>query len=214
MMKIFVGEAQLPVNPVDDITIIVPGKNKRYELINLGEVTRIKDRGLIEIEFKSIFPKKGYPFSVIANPFHPQVYIGHLNYFYENRIPARFIVTGSSVDANFLVSIENFEYEERAGEEGECYYELELKEYREYSAKKVVIVRQDQQVGQAQYAEVKERPAQRETPREHVVVQGDTLWKIARSHLGKGERYPEIAALNNIKAPYVIRPGQRLSLPG
>jgi LysM repeat protein len=45
------------------------------------------------------------------------------------------------------------------------------------------------------------------------VQPGDSLSIIARDILGDVSRWPEIAALNNIPDPYVIRVGQLLRLP-
>jgi nucleoid-associated protein YgaU len=50
-----------------------------------------------------------------------------------------------------------------------------------------------------------------------VTVQaGDTLWGLAEEHLGNGDRWPEIYALNRAVVgadPDVIQPAQRLRLP-
>ncbi len=48
-----------------------------------------------------------------------------------------------------------------------------------------------------------------------VVQRGDSLWKLAAHHLGSGERWPEIFALNEdlIEDPDLIYPGWRLRLP-
>lgn len=50
----------------------------------------------------------------------------------------------------------------------------------------------------------------------HVVVAGDTLWKIAETYYGDGARYEEIFEANKpmLKHPDKIYPGQRLRLPG
>ncbi len=45
------------------------------------------------------------------------------------------------------------------------------------------------------------------------VKAGDTLWDIAEKSLGNGGRYPEIARLNRIANPSVLRVGQVLQLP-
>ncbi len=50
----------------------------------------------------------------------------------------------------------------------------------------------------------------------HVVVEGDTLWKIAETYYGNGARYEEIFEANKpmLKHPDRIYPGQRLRIPG
>ncbi len=48
----------------------------------------------------------------------------------------------------------------------------------------------------------------------YTVRPGDSLSSIAMRMLGDITRWPEIAALNAITAPYVIYPNQALQLPG
>ncbi|RJQ77682.1 LysM peptidoglycan-binding domain-containing protein [Pseudonocardiaceae bacterium YIM PH 21723] len=47
------------------------------------------------------------------------------------------------------------------------------------------------------------------------VAHGDSLWSLAETHLGDGNRYPEILELNrhDIQNPNQLRPGQQLRLP-
>lgn len=47
----------------------------------------------------------------------------------------------------------------------------------------------------------------------YVVKSGDSLSIIARDVLGNLARWPELARLNAIEAPYTIYPGQVLTLP-
>lgn len=47
----------------------------------------------------------------------------------------------------------------------------------------------------------------------YTVAKGDTLWSIAASKLGDGNRWKEIAQLNSLKDADAITPGQRLTLP-
>ena len=46
----------------------------------------------------------------------------------------------------------------------------------------------------------------------HTVKHGDTLWAISEKYLGKGNRYKEIVALNNLKTN-VLYTGQVLKIP-
>ena len=48
----------------------------------------------------------------------------------------------------------------------------------------------------------------------YVVQKGDSLWRIAEKTLGDGRRWKELAALNNVRNPDLIRPGQVIRLPG
>ena len=52
-------------------------------------------------------------------------------------------------------------------------------------------------------------------PAKVTVRPGDSLWALAKSHLGSGQRWPEILQLNRdqIKDPDLIEPGWRLRLP-
>jgi nucleoid-associated protein YgaU len=48
-----------------------------------------------------------------------------------------------------------------------------------------------------------------------VIQKGDTLWAIAKKHLGDGNRYPEIFEANRevILDPDKIFPGQKIRIP-
>ena len=49
--------------------------------------------------------------------------------------------------------------------------------------------------------------------RQYTVHEGETLFRIAENELGKSSRWKEIADLNRISEPYVIKTGQLLILP-
>lgn len=44
------------------------------------------------------------------------------------------------------------------------------------------------------------------------VVKGDTLWGIAKTHLGSGTKYKQLASINNISNPNLIYVGQKIYL--
>ena len=47
----------------------------------------------------------------------------------------------------------------------------------------------------------------------YTVQKGDTLWRIAQKQLGQGNRYKEIASLNNLSNPNKISIGQKIKIP-
>ena len=48
----------------------------------------------------------------------------------------------------------------------------------------------------------------------YVVQKGDSLWRIAEKVLGDGRRWKELAQVNGIRNPDMIRPGQVIRMPG
>lgn len=52
--------------------------------------------------------------------------------------------------------------------------------------------------------------ASHDGPQSYTVKRGDTLFSIAQRH---GMNYRELAAVNNIRYPYLLKPGQRLRIP-
>ncbi|MFF5589739.1 peptidoglycan recognition protein family protein [Streptomyces hygroscopicus] len=62
-------------------------------------------------------------------------------------------------------------------------------------------------------ARLKTKPGSGGSTSTYTVGRGDTLWSIAASKLGDGNRYREIAKLNGLKDADAITPGQKLKLP-
>ena len=132
----FQGEIiRLPVNP-ETIRIKKEGDNKTYQVLKLGEINILGDMKLDEIEFEVLLPGRIYPFVLTKKDFKkPDFYIEKFDKYMKSKEPIRLVITGKPMSINQLVSIENVEYEKRAGEEEDIYVKLELKEYREYGLK-------------------------------------------------------------------------------
>lgn len=226
MIKTFINGEQLPVNPLEDLTFSASVTNKDYEIVAIGEVTKIGNRKLIGIEIKSIFTNKGYSFMVVKNPKSAINYVNLINKLLNDKKPVRFVVTGNKTDINMLCSISKFDYTQKFAEEGEYYYTLELKEYREYKAKKVVIQKPILMAAQQKTvtttaaqkpvaSAVPQRPADPPKQKTHTVRSGDTLWAIAKKYYGNGSKYTSIYDANKdkIKNPNLIYPNQVLVIP-
>jgi nucleoid-associated protein YgaU len=79
---------------------------------------------------------------------------------------------------------------------------------------KVTAVPEDEPVAEEV---VKEEKVTKEIPvlhLKHVVVEGESLWKLAEQYLNDGTRWQEIYVLNreNISNPDLIREGQELNI--
>lgn len=207
----------LPVLP-EKIEFEEDGDNKTFDIINLGEINTINKPKLTKISFESFFPKFKGPYVSSEQLFEPSFYIAKIREWREKKQKIRFIFTGSPLDINDLFTIENFKMSENGGEVGDIYYSIELKRYKNYRAKKVVIVKPKNNNTTKNVAKVNKkppRPVEKPKVRTHTVVRGDTLWHIAKRYLANGAKWKEIYNLNKdkIKNPNLIYPGQVFKIP-
>lgn len=202
----------VPVLP-EKIEISEDGDNKTYNVINIGEVNNIAFPKLTNISFESYFPLNDNPYVSSDELFNPSFYIKKINEWRNNLQKIRFIFTGGPIEINDLFSIENFKYNENGGEVGDIYYSIELKRYKPYAAKRVVIQTTYNGTVAATTSTTETREDTSNAPKEHTVVSGDSLWYIAKRYLGDGSRYNEIATLNGISNPDKLAVGQVLKLP-
>lgn len=215
MIKTFLDGVQLPVNPFEDVTIKAQGNNKQYDIVDLGEVTRIGKAKLKEATIKSLFTDNVYPFSSTSSPLPAKTYVDNIYKLMEQQQPARLIITGDGMDINLLCSIEQFSPSQHFGETNEYYYTLELKEYREPVIKRVQIVQTAAEAPKAQASAQPVRTTQAPTTRTYTVKSGDCLWNIAKKYYGNGAQYTKIVNANKskIKNPNLIYPGWVLVIP-
>ncbi|RXI38725.1 LysM domain-containing protein [Clostridium tetani] len=202
----------LPVLP-EKIEFEEDGDNKTFDIINLGEINTINKPKLTKISFESFFPKVKGPYVSSEQLFEPNFYINKIREWREKEQKIRFIFTGSPLEINDLFTIENFKISENGGEVGDIYYSIDIKKYKSYGAKKVVIIKPKNNNATKKVAKINKkppRPAEKPKVKTHTVVRGDTLWHIAKRYLGNGVRWKEIYNLNNdkIKNPNLIYPGQ------
>ncbi|SDD75524.1 LysM domain-containing protein [Paenibacillus sp. UNCCL117] len=217
---------RLPVNP-ETLEVKQSGAGRSYDMIGLGEINAIQAPRLREISFSSVLPSRAYPYvSVASADLQPASwYVERLTEWMHTKRPVRLVVTGShteladgrlaGIQLNLPVSIERFDWKEAARGGGDIEYELALKAYMFYAAKKVHIVT-DAQSGEPVAEEaVSTRANERIPPSSYTLKEGDNLWAIAALLLGDGSRYREIQQLNGISDAELRRlpAGRELRLP-
>lgn len=138
---------RIPVNP-QSYTITYPTDNTKYNILDLGEINRIREPGLAIIQWDSYLPANtNEPFVLTTGNFRPPAYyIEQITKFMKSKEPVRFIANrineqGQPIfDTNIQVSIEEFEQLEQGGETGDFYYSISLLEYREFNPQIVNLV--------------------------------------------------------------------------
>ena len=209
----------LPIPP-SKLQTKIKNQNNTINLINDGEVNILKSAGLTEVTFEVLIPQVKYPFAVYPNGFKKADFF--LNKFEKLKTgeePFQFIcsrVTPSGrllFDTNMKVSLEDYKIDEDAKEGFDLKVTIKLKQFRDYGTKTVnVTIKQSKPVATVSKPRPTESAPKAKT---YKVVRGDTLWAIAKKHLGNGSKYTEIHNLNKdkISNPNLIYPGQVLTLP-
>ncbi len=199
----------LPINP-PTLEISEANKNNKLDLLNIGEINLIGNRGLKSITLSSFFPSLKSKFNKASKD--PIEYKNMLEKWKNSKKPVRLII--SDLGINLAVAIENLIFSMREGDE-DIYYTIEFTEYRFLN---VPNVSEDKAVGDNG---LKERPAEKEVPLTYTVKQGDSLWAIAKKHYSDGAKYTKlyennktlIDSKNGNKADkYTIYAGQVLTL--
>lgn len=200
---------RLPVNP-PTLNVNTPFGNTDVDISHFGEFTVIGERGSAELSFESFFPKHyNASFCEYTNLKEPELLVRVIERWRDKRRPLRFVVTGTNI--NYAVTIRDFSYEvERAGNVGDIYYTLSLKEYRflDTSAKPVDVkkapVPADKQRPPVVNKEAS-KPAQTYT-----VKSGDSLSRVFGKNWRKVYEANRKVIGNN---PNRIFPGQKLVIP-
>lgn len=208
---------QIPVLP-EEIEIEGAGNGDTHDVAGLGEINVIKAPKLKEISFSSVFPADMSNAIQSAGFEQPADFIQRIEDWMNKKRPIRFIYVSDTLKINIPVSIEKFTYKEVGGAVGDFEYDLEIKEYVFYTAKKVVFAKTATATGTKKVATKKEpkRTDERVKPKTVAIKKGDTLFIIAKKNLGDGSRYKEIQKLNGITDAQAkkLKIGTVIKLPG
>ena len=197
---------QLPVNPAS-IRIQSSHSYEDVQVSQLGEYTVIGDARLRDFSFSSFFPRDYNPsyceYEAIPAPWSA---VETIVRWMKSRRPIRLTITGTPI--NYAVTVRSFNYEpERAGNPGDIYFDLALKEY-------VFVTTNTVQVTESAATVKAEATRQdtREIPSKYTVKAGDNLTKIGLQY---GVQWRDIYAKNQSVIgpdPNLIYPGQVLTL--
>ena len=138
---------RLPVNP-ETLRTDRPGNNEEYNVIGLGDINIPRKPRLREVPLSGLFPGENSSLVLTANGFRdPEFYIN----LFENAMREKQVITYTPVryredgiafdtsDTGFLCTVESFSTEERGGETGDFYFDMVIKEWKDYSPQKATV---------------------------------------------------------------------------
>lgn len=186
---------ELPVLP-DKISVKRALDSSEKTVLELGSVNILKGAKLRQISFSSLFPAERIPAVSVRQKIHePLWYARKLRGMMESRRPLRFILLGQDLDINTQMSVESFEYSESYGAVGDIEYKLTLKEWVDYSPRKVTI-RQNKVVTGSKKRSGQPKAAPADKAVQYTVRSGDSLWSICQKNYGDGSLYDKLYQAN------------------
>lgn len=207
-------EVNLPVLPAK-LKVTSPGKNETTTVLELGEILRLRKKGLRTVAWDCFFPVHTAPY-VTGQITTPIEIVKAIQAARDTLSPIRFLITGTDLDINVRMGIETFDYEERSGELGDFYYSIKLSEWKDHSPRKIVLPPEPAKPAKAKEPERPGKPPAAAKKKTYTVKSGDCLWNIAKKFYGKGSDYTKIYNANKAtigKNPNLIYAGQVLTIP-
>ena len=199
----YLDGVQLPIAP-PKLEVKVTNKNKTVDLINVGEVNILKKEGLSEISFEAEFTHNKLPFC--RGQFRDvQFFLSKLELLKTDCKPFQFIVSrelGNKVlfNTNMKVSLEEYNIVEDAENGSDTKVAIKLKQYRDYSTKKLVLAppknETDRPNVKIEPKRVDSVNATNTKTKTYTVKAGDSLWSICQKQLGNGSLYKKVYEQN------------------
>lgn len=208
---------RLPINPAE-LPVTRNNDNNEHNVLGIGGITIPRIPKQKEVTISSYFPGRVTAAVLTPNGFiEPEVYI---NFFQDamkhKRVltytPVRYMEDGKAFcasDSGFKCIVQSFDTKEKGGETGDFYYDLTIREYRDYSPMEAEIEIQ------IETPAVEPTPV-RETPPAQIVV-GSTViangnyyyssWGKEPHGTARGEKYKVSAIVSEDptrKCPYHI----------
>ncbi|MCC0718307.1 LysM peptidoglycan-binding domain-containing protein [Clostridioides sp. ZZV14-6105] len=178
-------------------------------ILRVGDIAVFGGLGLKTIELSSFFPNQEYSFCNYNGFPKPYDCINLIESWMREGYILRFIITETNI--NFECIIADFNYREQDYSR-DVYFTLSLKEYRRIQISKVNINNDEKLSSEKNVPLTKGFNTKQKT---HKVVEGDTLFKIAKKYYGNGDLWEKIYKTNEdkIKDPSIIKNGWILIIP-
>lgn len=212
---------QVPIPP-ETMRTKIKNRNKEISLID-GDINIIKDPGLTEIRFKILLPNSSYPFnqSILNKSGRAAEYLDQLEILKQSQDPFRFIVVrmmdgGRLLNMdNIQCTLEDYTIDEDAREGYDFYVDIELKQYREWGAKKITIDKDGNGNTVAKTESTRSTIGHAGCPGIVAAKEGDTLQTICLKNFGMKLAYsnlPIVKKLNKIAVPAILATGQKIQM--
>lgn len=205
-----------PMSP-EEITTDCETRFQSYDIMNVGEVKIPCGEELTRFSWDCKLPgEKRQRKDKNGNLIESYLIVGHgdpkkiqewFSYLRVKRIKCRLIITETPINHDVYLESYTMNYSGGFGD-----YDCEISFVQ---AKELKVSTENTEATETTKAVV---PAEQQRPvkqqeNSYVVKKNDCLWDIAQSKLGSGSRYMEIAELNGISNPKLIKEGQTLLLP-
>lgn len=138
---------RLPVNP-EKLPVARGNENDDYNVLGLGPIMAPRLPSLRVVSISSFFPGRVSSLVLVPNELQPpEFYIQFFEGAMREKVPilytpVRYYEDGTPFmtgDPGFEVLVTQFDTEERGGETGDFYYDLELTEYKSYDPQTIQV---------------------------------------------------------------------------
>lgn len=213
--EIYIDDLKMPVTP-PAITTIINGKNETVDLLNGGEFNMVKKPGLTEIEMRLRLPSQDA--GHVQDFQQQQVYLDHfeaLKLQEDRRVFSWMIIRSSSEEGlsdGYMeyMTLENYDIIEDVREGSDIIVDIKLKQFVPLRDKLLKITEDAE--GNLVSEEIPVPRGLPQTPKSVEALPNDSLYLISQRYFGDGERWRELAALNNISNPNDLEVGQKIRL--
>lgn len=205
---------RLPVPP-PVLSVSSPFGNTDLKIVHGKEFTVIGDRELKELSFETFLPRDyNSTYCDYVDIPDPYKFINWIERWRNSRKPIRFLVTGTNI--NLPVTIREFSYDvERAGEPGDVYFTMTLKQYEFLSVGEKVDVTKPPKK-ESERPPVVNKGSTAPKSGTYQVIAGDTLKRIAHKVYGDAKQWRKIYEANKKTIgnnPEKLKIGMKLVIP-